>query len=64
MEVKLKRKGRGGARDGAGRPSGITKKKICVSVDMKLWQHASSNWSGTASKLVELALREHFRMEA
>ncbi|HEX4122647.1 MAG TPA: hypothetical protein VH619_18695 [Verrucomicrobiae bacterium] len=37
--------GRGGARPGAGHPkTGITKKKICVSVTETLWDTAVSIW--------------------
>lgn len=45
--------GWGGRRKGAGRPTGRTKAKICVSVNEAVWQSALSLWRGKASPLVE-----------
>lgn len=50
---------RGGARDGAGRPTGQTKKKISVSVDEAVLEKALIKWSGKASPLVENLLRSY-----
>jgi hypothetical protein len=46
----------GGAREGAGRPAGRTKKKICVSVNESVWQSALRLWRGKGSPLVEKLL--------
>jgi hypothetical protein len=46
----------GGIRKGAGRPSGRTKAKICVSVNEAVWQSALDLWRGKGSPLVEKLL--------
>jgi hypothetical protein len=46
----------GGRRNGAGRPEGKTKTKICVSVNQAVWQSALNLWRGKGSPLVETLL--------
>jgi len=44
----------GGSRAGAGHPaSGITKEKICISVDKKNWNTAKKRWKDKPSRLVD-----------
>jgi hypothetical protein len=44
----------GGKRDGAGHPeTGVTKEKICVSVDKKNWNTAKKRWKDKPSRLVD-----------
>lgn len=50
---------RGGARAGAGRPSGQTKTKISVSVDNEVLAKALRKWKGKSSPLVEKLLRDY-----
>ena len=49
----------GGARAGAGRPKGVTKLKICVSVDAELWEAAVTRWDGMSSHLVDFLIRQY-----
>jgi hypothetical protein len=47
----------GGTRTGAGHPeTGITKTKICVSVNKDNWQSALTRWNGKRSQLVDRLL--------
>lgn len=52
----------GGARKGAGRPkTGVTKVRLCISVDKKVYQRALDKWiaashRGKTSQLVEWLL--------
>ena len=56
---KKKTGGRGGLRNGAGAPkTGVSKKKICISVDWMIWYYALSNWRGNKSRLVESLLSD------
>lgn len=50
---------KGGARPGAGRPEGQTKKKVSVSVDEETLESALSKWGGKLSPLVEKLLRSY-----
>ena len=50
---------RGGARPGAGRPSGRTKIKTSVSIDGTTLRAALAKWDGKLSPLVEKLLREY-----
>jgi hypothetical protein len=50
---------RGGARPGAGRPSGQTKIKTSVSIDEQTLRSALSKWNGKLSPLVEKLLRDY-----
>ena len=44
----------GGSRPGAGHPeTGVTKEKICVSVDKKNWNTALTRWKDKPSRLVD-----------
>ena len=44
----------GGRRKNAGHPkTGVTKKKICISVNEAVWQSALLLWRGKGSPLVE-----------
>jgi hypothetical protein len=53
-------KGHGGLRDGAGHPkTGITKQKICVSVDKRNWQDALEKWRNKSSWLVDKLVRDY-----
>ena len=54
-----KKSNRGGAREGAGRPEGRTKRKISVSVDGKTLDAALEKWGGKTSPLVEKLLRDY-----
>jgi hypothetical protein len=50
----------GGPRKRAGHPkTGITKMKICVSVNRAVWQSALSLWRGKQSPLVEKLLSDY-----
>jgi hypothetical protein len=50
------RKGWGGARQGAGRPPGRTKRTICVSVNETVLMRAIKRWKRETSRLVEKLL--------
>jgi len=50
---------RGGAREGAGRPEGITKTKTSVSVDTEVLDAALAKWGGKLSPLLEKLLRDY-----
>ena len=50
---------RGGARNGAGRPEGVTKTKTSVSVDSDVLEKALAKWGGKLSPLVEKLLRDY-----
>jgi hypothetical protein len=43
----------GGTRNGAGRPEGSTKAKICVSVHKRNWKTAVKHWKKKPSWLVD-----------
>ena len=47
---------RGGARAGAGRPAGTTKKKISISVDEEALNKALQSWGGKTSSLFDKLL--------
>ena len=55
-QEKAKNKGWGGAREGAGRPSGRTKRTICVSVNETVLMRAIKRWKRETSRLVEKLL--------
>lgn len=46
----------GGARQGAGRPPGRTKKTICISVNETVLKRAIKRWRKETSRLVEKLL--------
>jgi len=50
---------RGGAREGAGRPSGQTKIKISISVDAESLGAALNKWGGKKSPLFEKLLQDY-----
>lgn len=50
---------RGGAREGAGRPPGQTKKKISISVDAVILSGALAKWKGKVSPLIEKLLQSY-----
>lgn len=50
---------KGGARKGAGRPSGQTKTKVSVSIDSAVLQKSLEKWSGKLSPLVEKLLQSY-----
>lgn len=50
---------RGGKREGSGRPEGLTKKKISVSVDEQTLDSALAKWGGKTSPLIEKLLRDY-----
>jgi hypothetical protein len=50
---------RGGAREGAGRPVGQTKRKISISVDGEVLDAALLKWKGKASPLIEKLLQSY-----
>lgn len=52
-----KESNKGGARPGAGRPSGLTKAKTSISVDSAVLQRALAKHGGKLSSLVEKLLR-------
>lgn len=56
-----KKSNRGGAREGAGRPSGQTKRKISVSVDGDILDAALLKWGGKVSPLVEKLLKSYVK---
>lgn len=59
---KRKKFSHGGARENAGRPkTGITKKKICVSIDRHVWQAARTTWAKNASRLIETLVAAHVK---
>jgi hypothetical protein len=47
---------RGGARPGAGRPTGITKEKISISIDSTVLRKALAMHGNKPSKVIEAAL--------
>jgi hypothetical protein len=49
---------RGGAREGAGRPTGQTKEKLSISVDAEVLDKALKKWGGKTSPLIEKLLQE------
>ncbi len=52
---------RGGARAGAGRPTGQTKEKISVSVDRETLTVALKKWGGKKSSLFEKLLQDYVK---
>ncbi|HWX20300.1 MAG TPA: hypothetical protein VN578_10405 [Candidatus Binatia bacterium] len=49
-----KQLGWGGVRSGAGHPeTGITKEKVCISVDKENWNTAKRRWKDKPSRLVD-----------
>jgi len=52
---------KGGAREGAGRPEGITKRKISVSIDTSTLDEALKKWGGKTSPLIEKLLQEYIK---
>ncbi len=50
---------RGGKREGAGRPSGETKKKISVSVDQESFDLALRKSGDNPSKLIDTLIRQY-----
>ncbi len=50
---------RGGAREGAGRPKGQTKKKVSISVDSEIWEKALLKSGAKGSKLVSSLLADY-----
>lgn len=54
----------GGRRAGAGHPeSGVTKAKICVSVNESNWKTALKRWRGSKSSLIDDLLNRHVMNE-
>jgi len=51
----------GGAREGAGRPQGQTKKKISVSIDSESLEKALNKWEGKTSQLVETLIKDYIK---
>lgn len=52
----------GGAREGAGRPKGQTKKKVSVSLDKKTLDAALNKWGGSkTSQLLNSLLEEYVK---
>jgi len=49
----------GGAREGAGRPRGETKKKVSVSLDRETLEAALAKWGGKTSRLLDKLLKEY-----
>jgi hypothetical protein len=56
MEKIEKKSSHGGARPGAGRPSGCTKIKLSVTVDGRVFERASRRWKKKTSPLIEMLL--------
>ena len=53
----------GGLRVGAGHPeSGVTKAKICVSVDKENWDTAKKRWNDKPSRLVDGLVLSYLRI--
>jgi hypothetical protein len=52
---------RGGARQGAGRPQGISKTKLSVSIDKTLHQQVKKKSGGNISGLVETILMDYMQ---
>ena len=52
---------KGGARKGAGRPKGLTKRKISVSVDSGILDAALKKWGGKTSPLIEKLLQDYLK---
>ena len=53
-EKRNKKPSHGGFRLGAGHPkTGVTKAKICVSVDEVNWEAALKRWKGKGSRLID-----------
>ena len=50
---------RGGAREGSGRPKGLTKVKLSVSVDQETFERAMKKFKGKQSALVEKLLIDY-----
>jgi len=50
---------RGGAREGAGRPTGQTKEKLSISVDAVVLDKALKKWGGKTSPLIEKLLQNY-----
>jgi len=62
---KRKKFSHGGAREGAGHPkTGITKKKICISINQQTWQAAFGSWTGKASHFIEMLVSDHVKRSA
>jgi hypothetical protein len=59
MKKVVNKSKRGGAREGAGRPPGQTKKKISISVDAIILNAALAKWKGKASPLIEKLLQSY-----
>jgi hypothetical protein len=53
----------GGLRNGAGRHPGLTKAKICVSVDEANWETAVKRWKGKGSRLIDELLTRYVMNE-
>lgn len=52
----------GGAREGAGRPKGRTKRKISVSIDEETLEAALTKWGGSkTSQLMNSLLEEYVK---
>lgn len=52
----------GGAREGAGRPKGQTKKKVSVSLDAETLDAALEKWGGDkTSQLLDSLLKEYVK---
>lgn len=62
-EKVVKLSNRGGAREGSGRPKGLTKVKISVSVDEEVFNKASEKWGGKTSPLIERLLRDYLKRQ-
>ena len=59
MSIKNEEKG-----GGPGRPEGVTKAKICVSVTESVWQDALERWKGQGSDLVDRLLKRFVARKA
>lgn len=59
MKKAGKQSKKGGARPGAGRPEGQTKKKVSVSIDENTLNRAIDKWGDKLSPLVEKLLRSY-----
>jgi hypothetical protein len=58
---KTNKKQWGGTRNGAGRPEGSTKAKICVSVHQKNWNTALKRWKQKPSWLVDFLVLDYIK---
>ena len=57
---KKKKAKHGGARPGAGHPeTGVTKAKICVSVNEENWKTALKRWRDKGSRLVNWLIEDY-----